>query len=334
MNAVIRGTGSSVPETKITNADLEKLVETDSEWIVSRTGIEARGILDPSEATSDIATRAARAALEMAGIGATDLDLIIVSTMTPDMFCPSTACLLQFNLECERPIPSFDLNAACSGFGYGLQVCCDFILAGRYKRILLVGAEALTRFMDYEDRSTCILFGDGAGAVVIEASEDEAGIVASNTRSDGRHWDMIHIPGAAARKPASPYVLAQREQFVRMNGRSTFKLAVQTMEQVARETLKDAGWGIEDVDHVIVHQANRRIIEAVAERLQVPLEKVPINIEQTGNTSAASIGILLDECTRANRFEVGDKLLFVAFGSGLTWSATALEWSRLGPAPA
>ncbi len=331
MRAVIRGTGSSVPEQKITNADLEKLVDTNDEWIVARTGIRERGKLAEGEATSDIATRAARAALEMAGRDPSELDLIVVSTMSPDMFCPSVAAFVQRNLKCERPIPCFDLNAACSGFGYGLQVCWDFIAAGRYQRILLIGAEALTRFMDYEDRGTCILFGDGAGAVVIEATDSETGIVASNTRADGNHWDLIHIPGGASAQPASPYTIAQRLQYVHMNGRATFKLAVQAMEQVARDTLKDAGWSLDDVDHVLVHQANLRIIEAVTERLQIPLDKVPMNIERTGNTSAASIGILLDECNREGRFSAGDKLLFVAFGSGLTWSASALEWSPTGP---
>ncbi|MBW2413804.1 MAG: ketoacyl-ACP synthase III [Deltaproteobacteria bacterium] len=331
MRAVIRGTGSSVPDRKITNADLEKLVETNDEWIVARTGIRERGMLEEGEATSDLATRAARAALEMAGCEPSELDLIVVSTMTPDMFCPSVAALVQRNLECERPIPCFDLNAACSGFGYGLQVCWDFIAAGRYRRILLIGAEGLTRFMDYEDRGTCILFGDGAGAVVLEATDKERGLVASNTRADGKHWDLIQIPGGAAAQPASPDMIAQRLQYVRMNGRATFKLAVQTMEQVARDTLKDAGWSLDDVDHLLVHQANQRIIEAVIQRLEIPLDKVPINIEHTGNTSAASIGILLDECNREGRFSEGDKLLFVAFGSGLTWSASALEWSPTGP---
>lgn len=330
MRAVIRGTGSSVPEHKITNADLEKLVDTDDEWIVARTGIRERGKLDPEEATSHLATRAARGALEMAGRDASEIDLIVVATISPDMFCPSVSALVQRNLEVGRPIPCFDLNAACSGFGYGLQVCSDFVKAERYERILLIGAEALTRFVDYEDRGTCILFGDGAGAVVIEASANESGIVASNTHADGNQWELIHIPGGASAQPASPYVIAQRLPFINMNGRATFKLAVQAMEQVARDTLKDAGWSLDDVDHVLVHQANQRIIEAVSDRMQVPAEKVPMNIDHTGNTSAASIGILLDECTRAGRFEVGDKLLFVAFGSGLTWSATALEWGRIG----
>jgi 3-oxoacyl-[acyl-carrier-protein] synthase-3 len=332
VNAVIRGTGSSVPETKITNKDLELLVETSDDWIVSRTGIRERGTLPEGESTSDLATRAARGAIEMAGIGVSDLDLIVVSTLTPDMFCPSTACFVQRNLEIERDIPCFDLNAACSGFGYGLQVCRDFIAAERYERILLIGAEALSRFLDYEDRMTCILFGDGAGAVVLEASTTDPGLVASNTRANGRHWDLIQIPGGAAKQPASPYVIAQRLHYIHMNGRQTFKLAVQAMEQVALDTLKDAGWSLDEVDHVLVHQANQRIIEAVAERMQIPADKVPMNIERTGNTSAASLGILLDDCTRAGRFKKGDKLLFVAFGSGLTWSATAMVWAGAGSA--
>jgi len=329
VRARILGTGSCVPENRITNADLERLVDTNDEWIVSRTGIRERGSLPVEEgATSDLATGALRQALESAGLEPDDLDLIVVATCTPDMFTPSTANLVQRNLRVGRPIPSFDVNAACSGFMYGLQVTTDMMASGRYKRVGLVGAETLTRFIDYEDRVTCVLFGDGAGAVILEASDDDAtGIVSTAVKSDGEFWDLIRIPGGGAAHPPSPYMLAQRMPFIRMNGRQTFKLAVQAMEQIAKDTLADAGWTLDDVDHVIVHQANRRIIEAVAARLGVPDEKLPLNVEVTGNTSAGSIPILLDECNRSGRLASGDKLLCVAFGAGLTWAAGAIIWS-------
>jgi 3-oxoacyl-[acyl-carrier-protein] synthase-3 len=325
----IRATGSSVPEGKVTNADLERVLDTTDEWIVGRTGIRERGMLPPGEATSDLATRAAEIALERAQLAVDDIDLIVVGTCTPDMFTPATANLVQRNLRPGRPVPSFDLNAACSGFLYGLQVVGDLVEAGRYRRALLIGAEGLTRFMDYQDRGTCILFGDGAGAVLLERDErprGEVGLVHSELRSQGEFWDLIQIPGAGARNPASPYVLTQRMQFVRMNGRQTFKLAVQTMEQIARDTLDRSSWKLHDVDHVLVHQANRRIIEAVSERLGLSEERVPINVDRMGNTSAASIPVLLDECDQSGRFQAGDKILLCAFGAGLTWGAATLIW--------
>jgi 3-oxoacyl-[acyl-carrier-protein] synthase-3 len=324
----IRSTGSSVPSAKVTNADLERILDTSDEWIVTRTGIRERGMLAPEEATSDLATRAARAALTGAGLTAEDVDLVVVCTCTPDMFTPSTANMVQRKLRPGRPIPSFDLNAACSGFLYGLQVVGDLVEAGRYRRALLIGAEALTRFMNYEDRGTCILFGDGAGAVLLERGPRASGLglVHSELRSDGEFWELIHVPGGAAARPASPYVLTQRMQFVHMNGRQTFKLAVQAMEQIAREALDRSGWKLHDVDLVLVHQANRRIIEAVTERLGISLERVPMNVDRMGNTSAASIPVLLDECNQLGRLETGDKLLLCAFGAGLTWGAATLVW--------
>ncbi len=329
MTVRIRATGSSVPSSKVSNADLERVLDTTDEWIVSRTGIRERGMLPREETTSDLATHAARAALSQAGLTVDDLDLVVVCTCTPDMLTPATANFVQRNLRPGRPIPSFDVNAACSGFLYGLQVVGDLLEAKRYRRALLIGAEGLTRFMDYQDRGTCILFGDGAGAVLLERDDDpraHAGLVHSELRSDGEFWDLIQIPGGGAAHPASPYVLAQRMQFVHMNGRQTFKLAVQAMEQIARDALDRSGWKLHDVDHVLVHQANRRIIEAVTERLGIPLERVPINVDRMGNTSAASIPVLIDECNRTGRFGPGDKLLLCAFGAGLTWGAATLVW--------
>jgi 3-oxoacyl-[acyl-carrier-protein] synthase-3 len=329
LNVWIRGTGSAVPDSKITNRDLERLVDTSDSWIIERTGIRERGCLPNDQGISDLATRAAQAALENAGLEACDVDLIVCATCTADMPMPSAAALVQRNLRGERPVPAYDINAACSGFVYALEIVFDQVRSGRYRRALLIGADAMTRLMDYSDRMTCVLFGDGAGAVVLEArdgDERRCGIVASTIQADGKFWDLIHVPGGGSLRPPSPYMLAQREQYMRMNGRQTFKLAVQAMEQVAKETLEKAGWSIGEVDHVIVHQANLRIIEAVGERLGLAADRVPINVERTGNTSAGSIPILLDECNRAGRLKEGDRVLCVGFGAGLTWGGVALYW--------
>jgi 3-oxoacyl-[acyl-carrier-protein] synthase-3 len=322
----VRGTGACIPELKLTNADLEARVDTDDAWIVARTGIRERGIADPSTATSDLVTRAAERAVQMAGVDPADLDLVVVATVTPDMLTPSSACLVHRALRIGRPIPCFDIGAACSGFVYGLEVVRDMLSSGRYRNALLAGAETISRFVDYDDRSTSILFGDAAGAVVLEAGEGPEGVRATVLKSDGEFWDLIHIPGGGSRRPPSPYSMTQKEHFVRMNGRQVFKLAVQALEQVTLDTCARAGWKPEEVDHFLVHQANSRIIEAVAERLRVPAEKIPMNVDRTGNTSAASIPVLLDECNRAGRLSRGDKILCTAFGAGLTWAGAALEW--------
>ncbi len=302
-------------------------MDTSDEWIVTRTGIRERGKLPPDQGTSDLATIAAGEALKSAGLQAGDIDLIVVCTCTPDMPMPSTAALVQRNLRVGRPIPAYDLNAVCAGFVFGLEVVVDQLMSGRYQRALLIGADAMTRLMDYQDRQTCVLFGDGAGAVVMTAEESDAGVVATTLKADGEFWDMIQVPGGGSRRPASPYVLSQREQYMRMNGRQTFKLAVQAMEQVILDTIARAGWQLGDVDHVLVHQAKQRIIDAVAERLGVPSAKVPTNVAHTGNTSAASIPLLLDECQRAGRLRAGDRVICAGFGSGLSWGGVALIWS-------
>jgi 3-oxoacyl-[acyl-carrier-protein] synthase-3 len=326
LNVRFRGTGAYVPPQKLTNSDLERRVETNDAWILARTGIRERGIAGPEMATSDLATRSAERALEMAGLQPEDVDLIVVATVTPDMLTPSAACLVHRNLRVGRPIPCLDLNAACSGFVYGLEVAGSLLAAGPYRIGILIGAETISRFVDPEDRATAILFGDAAGAVVLERSEAPGGLLATVLKSDGGFWDLIQLPGGGSRRPPSPYMLTQREHYVRMNGRQVFKLAVQALEQVAHDTLERAGWRLEDVDHVLVHQANRRIIEAVVERLGIPEEKVPINVDRTGNTSAASIPVLLDEWNRAGRLRTGDRILCTAFGAGLTWGGAALEW--------
>jgi 3-oxoacyl-[acyl-carrier-protein] synthase-3 len=322
----ISGTGSALPERALTNADLEKLVETSDEWIVTRTGIRERRMLAEGEATSDLVARACERALEMAGLGPEDIDLIIVATCTPDTLTPSTANWVHRKLCRGLSTPAFDVSAACSGFVYGLGVADAMLRTGDYQRILLAGGEGLTRFMDYQERTVCILFGDGAGAAVVERSEGPGGVLATSLRSDGQYHDAIIIPAGGSRMPLSPWVLTQREAFVHMKGAQVFKVAVQSMEQVARETLDKVGWKIADVDHVIAHQANKRILDAVADRLEIPEEKMPTNLAVLGNTSAASVPILLDECNRAGRFRPGDKVLLLAFGAGLTWGASALEW--------
>jgi len=327
MSAVIRGTGSSLPESKLTNSDLERIVNTNDEWIVVRTGIRERRVLDPGEATSDLAARAGRHALDMAGLDPDELDLIVVATTSPDMHTPSTANLVQRKLGVRRPIPSFDMNAACSGFLYALEVTRSLLASGRYPRALLIGAEAITRFVDYQDRQVCILFGDAAGALVLEEEQGAGDILATTLKADPGFCDLITIPGGAAARPASPYMLTQREQYLRMDGRQIFKLAVQSLEQVIHDTLKKVGWSIDDVDHFVLHQANRRILKAVSERLEIPDEKLPSNLARTGNTASASIPLLLDECQRAARFQSGDRILAAAFGAGLTWAGCALSWS-------
>jgi 3-oxoacyl-[acyl-carrier-protein] synthase-3 len=332
-SALIAGTGSALPEGRLTNADLEQLVETNDQWIVERTGIRERGRIDPDEATSHLAVRAAKGALESTGIAPEDLDLIVVCTVSPDMLTPSTACLVHRDLHVGKAVPCFDIGAACSGFLYGLEVVCDLIGAGRYQRALLVGAETITKFVDYEDRGTCVLFGDAAGAAVLEASDRPGGVISSVLKSDGEFWDLIHIPVGSAHPP-TPEMLAQRAQYLRMNGRQVFKLAVQALEQVSRDALDRAGWKLDEVDHLLFHQANLRIIEAVGSRLRAPAEKIHLNIDRTGNTSAATIPTLMDEVNRAGKLAPGDKILCAAFGAGLTWAATTIEWTapRFEPA--
>ena len=333
MSAVIRGTGSSLPQSRLTNADLERMVETSDDWIVVRTGIRERRVLKAGEATSDLAARAGRGALDMAGLDPDEIDVIVVATTTPDMHTPSTANLVQQKLGIRRPIASFDLNAACSGFIYALEVTNALLGSGRYKRALLVAAEGITRFVDYQDRQVSILFGDGAGALVLEAEKGDGDVLAITLKADPGFGHLISIPGGGAARPASPYMLTQREQYLRMDGRQVFKLAVQALEQVTHDTLKEVGWPIEEVDHFVLHQANRRILKAVAERLEIPDEKLPTNLARIGNTASASIPILLDECQRAARLRPGDQIVCAAFGAGLTWAACALRWSLDLPPP-
>jgi len=321
----IIGTGSYLPERVLTNAEIERMVETSDQWIVERTGIRERRIAAPSEATSDLAAVAGRRALEASGVRASDLDVILVATATPDMLFPATACLVQTRLGATHAF-AFDLSAACTGFLYGLSVADQYIRSGAARTVLVIGAEVLSRFIDWTDRTTCILFGDGAGAVVLRGEQGDRGILSTHIHADGSLWDFIHVPGGGSRHPPSEDTLVRRLQFLRMKGSETFKVAVRTLEETALEALKANGLAIADVRWFVPHQANRRIIEAVGARLGLPAERVVMNLERVGNTSAASIPVALDELVRAGRVSPDHTLLFAAFGAGLTWGSAIVRW--------
>lgn len=325
MRARIAATGSAVPRRVLRNADLERMVATSDEWIVGRTGIRERRVVDEGVASSDLGTEAARAALAAGGWDAADLDLLLVATCTPDMPLPSTACLIQRNLKASRAI-AFDLAAACSGFLYGLSVADLYVRSGTCRKALVVGTEVMSSVVDWTDRGTCILFGDGAGAVLIEPSDDDRGILSTHLHSDGDLWDLVCVPGGGSRLPASSAMLADRQQFVKMKGNETFKVAVRTLEATAREALEANKMAVDDVDLFIPHQANVRIVNAVMERLGLRKERAFLNIDRYGNTSAASIPLALDEAVRAGRISPGSRILMVAFGSGLTWASAVVKW--------
>jgi len=301
------------------------MISTSDEWIAERTGIRERRVVPQGMASSDLGTEAARAALNTAGWDALDLDLILVATCTPDMPLPSTACFVQRNLKASRAM-AFDVSAACSGFLYGLSVANLYVGSGACRRVLLVGAEAMSTITDWTDRATCILFGDGAGAVLIEPTSDDRGILSTHLHSDGAWWDLVCVPGGGSRMPPSDKMLAERQHFVKMKGNETFKVAVKTLEATAREALLANGMDITDVDLFIPHQANLRILNAVMERLGLDKERAVINMEKYGNTSAASIPLALDEAVRAGRVKPGTRILMAAFGSGLTWASAVVKW--------
>lgn len=325
IHARITGTGSYAPKKVITNHDLEKLVDTSDAWIIERTGIRERRIAEKSQTTSDLAYEASRKALKAAGIGADEIDLILVATMTPDMILPSMGCVLQDKLGARKAV-AFDLYAACSGFIYGMSVADAFIRSGIYKNVLLVGAEILSRFTDWEDRGTCILFGDGAGAAVIQRHTGSRGILSSHLHSDGALGDLIHVPAGGASHPASHDTIRKRMHFIKMKGNETFKAAVRALEGVVQEALKHNRVKPEEIDFLVPHQANLRIIQAMAERLNMPMEKVILTLPQYGNTSAASIPMALDVAVRDGRIKKNHLLLFEAFGGGLTWASALVRW--------
>jgi len=323
----ITGTGSYAPEKVLTNADLEKFVDTTDEWITSRTGIKERHVVDKesNEATSDMAYHASLKAVEAAGISAEDIDLIICGTTSPDYYFPSSACLLQQKLGAVNAF-CMDLAAACSGFIFSLDAALQYLNGGRYKTALVIGADTITNFVNWEDRTTCVLFGDGAGAVILQAQE-ERGIVDSVLGSDGRVHDLLMIQSGGSKFPSSAESLSNGDQKIKMSGKDVFKHAVTNMSAASLEVLEHAGWSKDEIDWVIPHQANLRIISAIQQRLELADDQMIINVDRYGNTSAASIGLAMDEAVRDGRIKKGDKVLLVAFGAGFTWGALALEWS-------
>lgn len=325
IHARITGTGSFAPKKIITNVDLEKLVDTSDNWIIERTGIKERRIAEKGQTTSDLAYEAGKKALKAAGIGAQDLDLILVATMTPDTILPSMGCVLQEKLGAKKAA-AFDIAAACSGFIYGMSVADAFIKSGAYKNILLVGAEVLSRFTDWEDRTTCILFGDGAGAVVIQRHAGKRGILSTHLHSDGAFGDLLYVPAGGASHPPSHDTIRRRMHFIRMKGNETFKAAVRSLEGVVQEALEHNKVKAEEIDFLVPHQANLRIIQAMAQRLNMPMEKVVLTLPKYGNTSAASIPMALDEAVRDGRIKDNHLILFEAFGGGLTWASALVRW--------
>jgi 3-oxoacyl-[acyl-carrier-protein] synthase-3 len=324
MKARIAGTGSYVPARVLTNADLERMVATSDEWIRERTGIRERRIAATGEACSDLAVQAGKRALAAAGLAATDLDMILVATCTGDYPLPATACLVQHQLGATKAA-ACDLSAACCGFIYALSVADAYVKNGM-RHVLVIGSEVMSAITDWTDRNTCVLFGDGAGAVIVSASDGERGILSTHLRSDGALCELIMVPGGGSRTPPSEKVLAEHLQYIKMKGNETFKVAVRTLEEIARATLSANGLRVEDLDLYVPHQANVRILKAVIERLGLPIEKVMLNVDRFGNTSAASIPIALDEAIREGRIKDGSLVMLGAFGAGLTWASAVIRW--------
>src|SRR6266849_4170624 len=319
-NSGILGTGHSYPEGILTNADLERIVDTSDDWITTRTGIKQRRKAAPDEYTSQFAVRSSRQAIERAGLDAADIDLILCATVTPDQILPSTACLIQAELGAHKAA-AMDIVAACSGFLYGLELADAMIRAGQSKYTLVIGAEILTRYVDYTDRSTCVLFGDGAGAALLGPVESGRGILAVKIRSDGRYEEQLYAPGGGTKGGFSAETIARGDHFFKMKGNEVFKVAIRSMIDIAHEVLDEAGLKTEDVDLFIPHQANQRITDAVDNKLNVPNSLVYSNIAMHGNTSSASIPIGLDECVEAGRIQKDDIVLLASFGGGVTWGA-------------
>ncbi|MDG1241095.1 MAG: ketoacyl-ACP synthase III [Opitutae bacterium] len=326
-SVTLTGTGSYAPINIVTNDDMAKIVDTSDEWIRSRSGIGARHFAATDETTSDMACIAGKRAIEAAGIDRNKIDLIIVATMTPDMPFPSTACLVQSKLGLPN-VTTFDMQAACSGFVYGLSVANSMLLSGNFKNALVIGAEKMSGILDFEDRTTCVLFGDGAGAAVLSATHtaEKVGILGALGGADGSDPSLLQQPGGGSAMPATNESIASRQHFLKMNGKEIFKSAVRVMGQASTDIIEQMGYSPEDLNLVIPHQANMRIIESLAKRLAIPMEKFHNNLDRYGNTSAASVPIALDEAYRAGRIQSGDLVLLVAFGAGLTWASTLIRW--------
>lgn len=326
LKARVTGTGSALPDKILTNADLERMVDTSDEWITTRTGIKQRRIASDGEFTSTFAVRAARSAMEMAGISADELDLIILGTVTPDFPFPATSCIVQHEIGAVNAA-AFDISAACSGFVYGLSIADRHIRCGAAKKILVIGAEVLSRIVDWSDRNTCILFGDGAGAAIVEAADGDSGVLSTHIFSNGSYWNTLYQPGCGNRNPASSaQTLDERLFFIRMEGNDVFKHAVRAMEEAAGTALSANGMTAGDVSLFIPHQANRRIIDAAAKRLGISEDRVFLNLHNYGNTSSASIPITMDEANRAGRIRSGDIVLLDAFGGGFTYGSALMRW--------
>jgi 3-oxoacyl-[acyl-carrier-protein] synthase-3 len=321
----ITGVGSYVPAKILTNADLEKMVETSDEWIITRTGIKQRRLAAKDEFTSDMAAHAAQRAMKKAGVTADQIDLIIVATITPDMPFPATACIVQQKIGARRAA-AFDLEAACSGFIYGLEVGQQFIMSRTYDTVLVIGAEKLSSIVDWKDRNTCVLFGDGAGAAILQSRPNSHGLLTAVMGADGSKGSLLHMPGGGSRCPASADSVAAKLHYLRMDGRETFKNAVQAMYHAAQEALRRCELDISKIKCVIPHQANRRVIDAVGKRLGATSEQLFINLDRYGNTSAASVAIALDEAVSSGQIQRGDLILMMVFGAGLTWGAAVIEW--------
>jgi 3-oxoacyl-[acyl-carrier-protein] synthase III len=321
----IIGTGSYVPERVLTNRELEKMVETSDEWIRTRTGISERRIAGPDEATSDMSTKAALAAMQQAEVASEEIDLIVVATVTPDMFFPATACWVQKKIGAIHAA-CFDVSAACSGFLYAMEIAQQFISTHVYNTVLIIGADKLSSIVNWSDRNTCVLFGDGAGAAILRNRADSHGVIATHMGSDGEFTDILFMPGGGSRFPTTPENIHQNLNTIKMLGKETYKQAVTAMSNAADRALEAAGLKYDDIACVIPHQANMRIIEAIAHRMNLPIEKFYVNLEKYGNTSAAAVAIALDEAHRAGRFRIGDYILLVVFGGGLTWASSVIQW--------
>jgi len=324
LRAAVAGMGVAIPPRVLTNADLEKIVETSDEWITQRTGIKERRIVADGQSTATLATEAARNALADAGMTSADIDLIICATITPEMIFPATACFVQQALGAVD-VPAFDLSAACSGFIYALSIAAQFIEAGVYRRVLVIGAEALTRFVDYSDRASCVLFGDGAGAAVLQAGRDDRGLLYSVLHADGGGWDYIHIPAGGARTPSSRATVGAGGHYIKMRGREVYRFAVEKMQWLLGDCLEHCNLRPEDVDLVVPHQVNVRILRSAAEKFNFPMDKIAVNIDRYGNTAAASIPLAWYEARQAGRVGPGSTVMLIAFGAGLTWAGAVLK---------
>lgn len=325
----IIGTGSYVPENVVTNFDLEKMVDTSDEWIRSRTGIKERRILDKEKGSSYMAIEAAKKALEASELEPNDIDLIIVSTVTPDMMFPSTACLVQENLKCKNAA-AFDLEAACSGFLYGLSVAYSFVSSGIYKNILLIGTDTLSRITDWTDRNTCVLFGDGAGAAIISEVPEGRGILGLDLGADGEGKNLLKLSAGGSLMPATEDTIKSKLHYIYMEGNEVFKFAVRKMEEISLKIIEKSKLNLGDIDYLVPHQANMRIIESARKKLKLSENKVYVNLENYGNMSSASIPVALDEAVRKNKIKDNDIVLLIGFGGGLTWGAMVLRWYSKG----